>query len=320
MMNGYEYEKWCAEWLKRQGYRSVRITKASHDQGIDIIAFRHHRKTGFQCKYYDMPVSNQAVQQAYAGAAYYGCDSSAVITNSVFTKSAIEAAAKLEVSLYSQIQPETPSRFLRVRRIFSVFLFAAGILLFLFSAFQSSFPFRMNYAVISILVCFSSLCTLASDSLLTMNILPILLCIYPLVFFFTRMSILQQALASAPLLLEIVFCLIGTISLMKKRNLLQSQREKEELQQKIEEGTKALGKTIVRLLEESLQAKLTIRESFFENNECVFTCHADQNIADDLPLAVYDLNQMYSDQHYYLEYEVLNNRLFRIRFLQIRNQ
>lgn len=37
-MDGHEYEYACAQYLKRNGFTKVQVTKASGDQGIDIIA------------------------------------------------------------------------------------------------------------------------------------------------------------------------------------------------------------------------------------------------------------------------------------------
>ncbi len=98
-MNGYEYELACAEYLRREGFRDVSVTQASRDQGADIIAFRKKEKCAVQCKYYQSPVGNKAVQEVYAAATYYGCDRAIVMTNSTFTKGAIELAESLQVEL-----------------------------------------------------------------------------------------------------------------------------------------------------------------------------------------------------------------------------
>ncbi len=98
-MNGYEYELACAEYLRKKGFRDVSVTQASRDQGADIIAFRKKEKCAVQCKYYQSPVGNKAVQEVYAAATYYGCDRAIVMTNSTFTKGAIELAESLQVEL-----------------------------------------------------------------------------------------------------------------------------------------------------------------------------------------------------------------------------
>ena len=70
-MDGHEYEYACAQYLKRNGFTKVQVTKASGDQGIDIIATKE-KKYGIQCKYYSGAVGNKAVQEAYAGSKFYG--------------------------------------------------------------------------------------------------------------------------------------------------------------------------------------------------------------------------------------------------------
>ncbi len=107
-MDGIKFEKHCAGLLRRHGFYQVEITKGSHDQGIDIIARKHGKSYGIQCKYYQKPVGNHAVQQAYTGREIYGLDRAMVMTNSTFTKGAEEAAALTDVDLWDQIEVKKP--------------------------------------------------------------------------------------------------------------------------------------------------------------------------------------------------------------------
>lgn len=102
-MNGYQYEQYCANYLRANGYFNVTTTPKSKDQGVDIIAYKKAKKYGIQCKYYSNPVGNRAVQEAYSGAKYYNCDCSIVMTNSTFTQSAKDLAKKTNVKLMSKI-------------------------------------------------------------------------------------------------------------------------------------------------------------------------------------------------------------------------
>lgn len=102
-MEGYEYEQKCAEYLLIKGYINVEVTQKSGDFGIDITAYKNGIKYGIQCKYYDKPVGNKAVQEAYAGAAYYNCDKPMVITNTTFTNQAQKLAAHLGVELWPNV-------------------------------------------------------------------------------------------------------------------------------------------------------------------------------------------------------------------------
>ncbi|WP_051525742.1 restriction endonuclease [Butyrivibrio proteoclasticus] len=100
---GIKYEKYCMEFLQEKGYCDVINTKASGDQGIDIIAYHDGVRYGFQCKYYSSPVGNHAVQEASSGAKFYECNVAIVITNATFTDSAKRLAKKIGVVLWEGI-------------------------------------------------------------------------------------------------------------------------------------------------------------------------------------------------------------------------
>lgn len=137
-MDGYKFESQCATILKKKHFKKIEVTKSSCDQGIDIIAYKHGKKYGIQCKYYTYPVGNKAIQEAYAGANFYDCDKVIVMTNITFTKSAIELAEKLDVDLWSNCPTNHfYSVPFRLMEIFNVALLFYGILA-LFSAKYSS--------------------------------------------------------------------------------------------------------------------------------------------------------------------------------------
>ena len=102
-MDGYQYEHACSKYLDESGFTDITVTPGSGDQGIDITAHKDGKKYGIQCKYYTGAVGNKAVQEAYAGAAFYSCDAAMVITNAAFTKSAAALAQKLGVELLDGI-------------------------------------------------------------------------------------------------------------------------------------------------------------------------------------------------------------------------
>jgi hypothetical protein len=101
LMSSNEFETFVASLFQKMGY-STTVTKQSGDQGIDVIAEKNGKKIGVQVKNYSGPVSNSAVQEVAAGIKHYGCDKGLVVTNSVFTNSAIELAASNEVALYDR--------------------------------------------------------------------------------------------------------------------------------------------------------------------------------------------------------------------------
>lgn len=102
-MTGREFEEHCAGYLKRRGFKRIEMTKASGDQGVDILARRKGKTYAIQCKFYQKPVGNKAVQEAYAGMQYYDCDKGMVMTNSTFTKGAIELAGRTGVALWEAV-------------------------------------------------------------------------------------------------------------------------------------------------------------------------------------------------------------------------
>ena len=76
------------------------MTQGSGDQGIDVIAWRDGVKYGIQCKCYSSVVGNKAVQEAFAGKAFYECHVAVILTNSYFTRAAAELAKSNNVVLW----------------------------------------------------------------------------------------------------------------------------------------------------------------------------------------------------------------------------
>lgn len=102
-LTGRDYEFQICSLLERLGW-SAEVTKASADQGIDIIASLKDWVVGIQCKFYNGSVGNSSVQQAYAGSQFYEYDLAMVISNSEFTLSAKKLAQKLGVFLLHDSQ------------------------------------------------------------------------------------------------------------------------------------------------------------------------------------------------------------------------
>lgn len=102
LMEGRDFEYYCAELLKRRGFQEVEVTKGSGDYGIDILAEKDGVTYAIQCKCYAAPVGVKAVQEAYAGRDYYDRMVGAVLTNQYFTQPAVEAAKKLKILLWDR--------------------------------------------------------------------------------------------------------------------------------------------------------------------------------------------------------------------------
>ena len=101
-MDGHTFEHYCAGLLRKNGFHHVEVTRGSGDQGIDILAWKHRKKYGIQCKCYSYYLGNKAIQEAYAGMKFYECDVAAVLTNQYFTNSAVALSEKTDVLLWNR--------------------------------------------------------------------------------------------------------------------------------------------------------------------------------------------------------------------------
>lgn len=95
---GQEYEEAIFNHLVQAGYNCL-LTARTGDQGVDIIVNVGEEKVAIQCKLYTGSVGNEAVQQVIAGARYYKCTQSCVVTNSSYTTSAHDLAKSSGVRL-----------------------------------------------------------------------------------------------------------------------------------------------------------------------------------------------------------------------------
>ena len=101
-MDGHQFEYFCARLLEKNGYENVSVTSGSGDQGVDIIAYRDGIKYGIQCKCYSSTIGNRAVQEVFAGKAFYQCHVGVVLTNNYFTDSAKKLAESNGIILWNR--------------------------------------------------------------------------------------------------------------------------------------------------------------------------------------------------------------------------
>ena len=102
MMDGHQFEYFCADLLKKNGFENVEVTQASGDYGIDILAQKDSVTYAIQCKCYSNNIGNHAVQEAHSGATYYGRMVAVVMTNQYFTPAAKETAERTHVLLWDR--------------------------------------------------------------------------------------------------------------------------------------------------------------------------------------------------------------------------
>ena len=93
-MRGYDWEEYLVEVFTALGTK-VERTGQCGDQGCDLIVEIGRMRIAVQAKGFDelSSVNHKAVQEAYAGMAFRSCTACAVITNTIFRKSAHELAA-----------------------------------------------------------------------------------------------------------------------------------------------------------------------------------------------------------------------------------
>ena len=101
-MDGLDFEKWCADLLRKCGYQNVEITKGSGDQGTDIVAEKDGVRYAIQCKCYSSNLDNTPVQEITAGKTLYHCQVGAVMTNRYFTQGAKELAEANGILLWDR--------------------------------------------------------------------------------------------------------------------------------------------------------------------------------------------------------------------------
>ena len=98
-MDPYEYEHYCATQFLKHGWDEAEATSGSSDQGVDVVAKRGDEHLVGQCKKYQKPVGNSAVQEVVAGMGYYGANVGVVISNAGFTNSAKKLAEANNIKL-----------------------------------------------------------------------------------------------------------------------------------------------------------------------------------------------------------------------------
>jgi restriction system protein len=102
-LEGHEFEEYLKTLFKLLGYTVIR-TPLVGDQGADLIMSKNGEKTVVQAKKYNGKVSNSAIQEIVAAKNHYKADKAIVVTNSSFTKSAIDLALTNNVELWDGLK------------------------------------------------------------------------------------------------------------------------------------------------------------------------------------------------------------------------
>lgn len=97
-MSGVEFERFMADLLRQKGY-AVQETRATGDQGVDLLLDLDDKRVAVQLKRWTGPVGNAVVAATFAGMAHYQAEEGWIITTSTFTKPARELAKSTRVRL-----------------------------------------------------------------------------------------------------------------------------------------------------------------------------------------------------------------------------
>lgn len=101
-MEGHEFEDYLIAHFGNLGYRCRNVGGSGHDYGVDLLITKEGKTTAVQAKRYRERVGVKAVQEIVSGMHYYRADKAMVVTNSYFTRSAIEMAEKCNVVLWNR--------------------------------------------------------------------------------------------------------------------------------------------------------------------------------------------------------------------------
>jgi restriction system protein len=100
-MAGEQFEEYMLAYFKSQGYSGY-LTRATGDYGADLVIEKQGLKIVVQAKRWKDTVGISAIQQVIGAIKHYNADKAMVITNSYFTKNAIELSNSNSVELWDR--------------------------------------------------------------------------------------------------------------------------------------------------------------------------------------------------------------------------
>ena len=101
LMTGREFELYLEVLFQNLGYAAEQLP-TSKDFGADLILVTGDKRIAVQAKRYKGNVGNRAVQMILGAKRYYDCDEAWIVSNSFYTKAAIQMAVKTDVRLYDR--------------------------------------------------------------------------------------------------------------------------------------------------------------------------------------------------------------------------
>lgn len=103
---GVQFEYECLEWLNKQGFENLELTKINSDYGADIIGFYGGNKYVIECKNHSHKQGVRPVQSVVYSKAYYQATRAVVMSKTEFTSNAKKLASLNLVLLISSKEME----------------------------------------------------------------------------------------------------------------------------------------------------------------------------------------------------------------------
>ncbi|MCH4200549.1 MAG: restriction endonuclease [Clostridium tyrobutyricum] len=100
-MSGEQFEEFLLIHFKNLGYKGY-TTPVTNDYGADLVVKKDRKRIVIQAKRWQSKVKIEAVQQISAAIQYYKANKGMVITNSFFTKNAVELARANNIELWDR--------------------------------------------------------------------------------------------------------------------------------------------------------------------------------------------------------------------------
>lgn len=101
-LDGFQFEKYIGQLLKKIGFKNVIVTKGSGDFGADIVAEKDNNKYAFQCKRFTSTIGPKPIGEVLRGMNRYKCNKGVVVTNNYFTNQAIQEAKVSHIELWDR--------------------------------------------------------------------------------------------------------------------------------------------------------------------------------------------------------------------------
>lgn len=291
VLDGRKYEEYCCKYLKGQGFHNIQLTQASNDQGIDIIAYKNHKKYGFQCKYYEKPVGNSAVQEAYAGAAYYNCDKACVITNNTFTRSAIQLADETNVILYDYVDNKKKQVLPLLFKC--IFLITTLACIYLFNEERLKDPYSTIRILSTLFFMIAYFLCLNYEKSILSSYLSCFFSIVSLILFIQEPPFTDyyQTAFLMSILVFFIFMLMHVLLFQYRKSNEYKVTVQKETNELLNEEIEKYGNQMAQEMSEDYRMNVSFTSYEYENEVIVYYFRSYSDISNDLSLAQFEYNQ-----------------------------